>query len=169
MYDFDNTIQRFSTGVTKDNHLDVIQQYGKELMGFYFPWIIGTTANMSFTRDTIEDFLFDEHYSSWGMEDTDFSYMLYQKGYQFFFSDATSYHQQHPSNFLSEKQSLNRNIKYFCQKYDELSCYLYANIYGIKKFNMVELNELYSALMKDTDKAVGLLETLKKLLTNTLY
>ncbi|SHO51315.1 glycosyltransferase family 2 protein [Anaerocolumna xylanovorans] len=168
--DFENIISTFSVGGSTDNYRDVVEKYGNNLEGFYFPWVTGTTANMSFVRKNIEDFLFDENYTSWGMEDTDYSFMLYQRGYRFrMIDDAVNYHQNHPGNFSLERDSLNKNVKYFCQKYDDLSCYLFANMFGIKRMSMIELNELYHAVTEKTVGEDSVEETLKKLLTNTLY
>lgn len=167
---FNNIVNTFSVGISRDNYTEVLEHYGNDLVRFKLPWILGTTANMSFTRSNIDDFLFDEHYASWGMEDTDFAYMLYKKGYQFsFIEGANNYHQLHPSNYRAEKDSLNKNIKYFCQKYDELECYLFANLFGVKRFSIMELNVLYSTLLQDPNNSEGLIRTLKKLITNTTY
>jgi glycosyltransferase involved in cell wall biosynthesis len=168
--DFENIINTFSIGISTDNYRDVVEEYGNNLVGFHFPWVTGTTANMSYVRENIEDFLFDENYASWGMEDTDYSYMLYRRGYQFkMIDDAVNYHQIHPSNFSLEKDSLNKNIKYFCHKYDDISCYLFANIFGVKRISMVELNKLCQVVTEKTGGRSPIEETLKKLLTNTLY
>lgn len=168
--DFENIVNAYGVGLTTDNYQNVADEYGSNLEGFHFPWAIGTTANMSFIRHNIDDFLFDENYSSWGMEDTDFSYTLCKRGYRFkFINEAINYHQHHPSNFYLEKDSLNKNVRYFCQKHDDLSCYLFANLFGLRQLSIIELNELLNLVTEHAEEEGSLCETLKKLLTNTLY
>ncbi|MGG3280490.1 glycosyltransferase family 2 protein [Paenibacillus solani] len=167
---FDDIVEKFSTGSTNDNFFDVLGRHGADLEGFYFPWMLGTTANMSFRRTNIEDYLFDERYQTWGMEDTDFSYMLSKYGFSYRWAEAAvNYHQQHPSNFMKEKENLLKNIRYFCKKYDDLECYLFANLFGIKNISRLEVNELYASLSENHSETGNIKNTLKKLITNTLY
>lgn len=121
-------IAQFSIGNSMDNFPVLFKDYGRRLEGFYCKWIIGTTANMSLYKSfLLETELFDVNYVGWGMEDTDLSYRLFHKGGEFVMNrKAMNYHQFHPRGYWPEvKRQLNKNIEYFCNKYNKLDAYLF--------------------------------------------
>ncbi len=63
---------------------------------------------------------FDENYTGYGAEDTDFALAIKQKGnYSFLLSEATVYHQQHPvySPPVHQLDSIVTNAKIFHKKW----------------------------------------------------
>lgn len=78
LLDFENeSIYQYIVHDAPDNFLEFYEEFGKDLEGFRFKWLLGTTANMSVRREFLDEAgYFDENYKGWGMEDTDLVYRL---------------------------------------------------------------------------------------------
>ena len=78
-HDFEGMVSRLHYRDSADNFDEVVAQFGTALNGFLFGWVLCTTGNLAFHRTENSDTItFDEHFSGWGMEDTDFGYQLVQ-------------------------------------------------------------------------------------------
>jgi len=115
---FQETIDRHLFRTGPDNFDDVIEQYGPDLDNFIFGWAMCTTGNLALYRPkTQKDVLFDEAYTGWGLEDTDFGFRLQRKGYQIVYcANATNFHQIHCRS-KTEKRELVQNLKTFWNKF----------------------------------------------------
>ncbi|GGG18937.1 glycosyltransferase [Paenibacillus aceti] len=128
-----------------DNFPAIINKYGDQLEGFYFPWILGTTANLSVSRELLDSVgHFDENFIGWGMEDTDLSYRLFRAGGEMKINRmAYNFHQYHlRENPKQIAPALRKNTLYFCEKYKELACYLYYRCWNLGKIEISTANEL---------------------------
>ncbi len=100
-------------------------QFGDELVGFHLAWSKAFGGNMAFNRAGGADIRFDEQYTGYGKEDTDYAYQLYERGYRFRFNrNAHNYHQEHPRR-AGEMWEHFRNFRYFCSKYSTLEVLLH--------------------------------------------
>lgn len=117
-HDFEGMVSRLHYRDSADNFDEVVAQFGTALNGFLFGWVLCTTGNLAFHRTENSDTItFDEHFSGWGMEDTDFGYQLVQNGYQVVCSPhARNYHQLHPRG-INETEELRKNLRHFCEKH----------------------------------------------------
>ncbi|AST96436.1 glycosyltransferase [Shouchella clausii] len=175
---FSESIKPFIVGEEPDNHIDIIKAYSESLDNFNFPWVLGTTGNLSVAKQKIEKVgLFDENYKGWGVEDTDFCYRLYNEGGVFRVDKgASNYHQIHPIGqkrspkdhlSIERKRTLNKNYFYFCNKFQDLHVYLawrsfFSENMNLKKANEIinqnnksvkeELKNLYECLIKNEMK-----------------
>lgn len=82
-------------------------------------WICSTTGNMSIERNWIQkQGGFDEAFYGWGFEDIELGYRYSKEGMKFYFDDRlVSYHMEHPRNKKDLICEMQRNIKYFYDKY----------------------------------------------------
>ena len=87
---FEKVIDNISVGVSFDNNSEIFKKWGDDLKDFQFGWAVATTANMGFNRTEFKETFFDQIYHGWGMEDTDFSYQLYQNGCKFVYLPTIS-------------------------------------------------------------------------------
>lgn len=158
MCNIQDVIDKWTITASYDNKLYVVDKYSPLLIDFYLPWAMTTTGNMSYTRDNAINLEFDEHYSGWGMEDTDFAYRLYLAGYKFTFSfEAQNYHQLHERG-INEHHQLTRNMKYFCEKYNNIETHLYGQAFYSIISNgqkLIEANEIFKALKSTDTKLVN--------------
>ena len=124
----------YGLGDEHDNYTETVYSHGDVLGSFALPWMMGTTANLSVHRKHVCDAsLFDENYTGWGLEDTDFCYGLHRKGLGFALSrEAVNYHQVHPLEATSLQSGVERrmrdaerNLLHFCSKHDTVESYLF--------------------------------------------
>lgn len=124
---------------------ELLEKYGENLEGFYFPWSILVTNNCSIEKGLF-DLVggFDNSFIRWGCEDLDLGYRLYKNGCKFIKQNGIkSVHQEHPINFLDNGAE---NILYFTKKYDNIDLLLFYYGYLIK----VDKNTA-NAIMKEID------------------
>lgn len=100
------------------------------------PWHCFWTCNVSVDSKCIKDgIFFDENFSGWGLEDIDFGYRLYKKGYTYFVNkQAIAVHYPHDSIYDKNKKRRqeNKNFKLFFDKYSDVVVEMY--FYGRDKF-----------------------------------
>ncbi|NLP50753.1 glycosyltransferase [Bacillus sp. RO1] len=87
---------------------DVVSKHGLQLEDFHLPWIICVTRCISIKRESIDLVgLFNENFSGWGSEDSEFAYRLYKSSVTFIEAPEISvYHQEHsfsPENRENER------------------------------------------------------------------
>lgn len=151
--DFESIIKKWAISLSWDNSTYIIDEYGELLNDFYFPWAICSTGNMSFSRKANFDNEFDEKIIGWGMEDTDFSYQLFLNNFKFIYArNAMNYHQVH-ERASEENNQLISNIKYFCDKYKSLECYLFSQTFNsiiTPPKKLVKVNNIYKELLNSS-------------------
>ncbi|NUT95932.1 MAG: glycosyltransferase [Saccharothrix sp.] len=86
---------------------------------FALSWMIGTTGNMSVSRDlVVEVGLLDEGFTRWGLEDTDLCYRLVRAGARVAVApEALNHHQVHPGTGSKASEWL-ANFRHFSRKVD---------------------------------------------------
>lgn len=144
----------------------IINSYGSNLEGYFFPWIIFVTNNCSaFRNDVIKAGCFDTAFLTWGCEDLDLGYRLYKNNCCFVKAfDINSLHQEHPVN---HRKSVSDNIYLFTKKYDSIDLLLFyygSNIGVINHSANVILGELEE--LKKNVKYHWFIELYRKLLIN---
>jgi len=95
-------------------------RYGEQLHQLKAPWLIYWTCNVSARREQlIKVGMFDEAYQSWGAEDVDLAYRLFQDGAQFqFLRNARAIHYPHEKSYSTNMAAAAENYQYFARKYD---------------------------------------------------
>lgn len=138
---FHETMKGYTLPDASDNYSFITETYSNELIGFHFPWMFGTTANMSVAASQVKSIGgFDPKYAGWGMEDTDLSYRLFRNGVRFIVNPSSiNFHQVHPVNDIWN--DFGHNIYYFCNKFGSLEAYLFWQWIS-KKIRMHDANEL---------------------------
>lgn len=96
------------------------QRYGEELHQLKAPWLVYWTGNVSAKREQlIKVGLFDENFATWGAEDVDLGYRLFQDGAHFaLLRDARAIHYPHEKSYQNNMESAADNYQYFAKKYD---------------------------------------------------
>lgn len=157
----EKVIECYELGDEEDNYSALLQASPDEWCQFTMPWIIGTTANLSFPRCSVpEDLLFDERFSGWGMEDTDFCLALYLAGFEFQHSmEAVNYHQIHPIGTGSVRAGRRQraaeamqNIRYFCEKHQSPESYLFWRIQ--QGLSLADANTVMSTITKKENSII---------------
>lgn len=147
--DFDMIVTRYAKLEPTDNLKVVYECYDENSDDFEFGWILGTTANLGVSRKVLKEVRFDVKYNGWRMEDTDFSYRLYTKGYRFVLAKkAINYHQYHHN--ASDYMTLQRNMEYFHYKYNTLETALFVLLMK-SKLSIVEINNIYCAIKRNPE------------------
>lgn len=127
----------------------VILRYGVLLKGFQIPWALGTTGNLSASRQLVLDVGgFDEGFKGWGLEDCDLHYRLHRAGARTVVClEAENYHQCHDrSGGLWE--SWFANASYLLDKHDtaDVAAYVCRAFSREAATNLSELNEVLAEL-----------------------
>jgi GT2 family glycosyltransferase len=125
----------------------ILDKYGNNLDGYYFPWSLLVTNNCSIEKDIFFSVGgFDNSFIGWGCEDLDFGYRLYKNGCKFIKQiDISSVHQEHPINFIDKGED---NIIYFTKKYEsiDLLLFYYGYLISVDKATantiMTEIEEI---------------------------
>jgi hypothetical protein len=104
----------------------IIADASGDISSFRLGWMLGTTGNMSVSRQRIiEAGLFDESFSRWGIEDTELCFRLCQAGARLAISqEALNYHQLHARS-PQWNDEWHRNFSLFWEKYDSVQIPLY--------------------------------------------
>lgn len=107
--------------------MPTLEAFSDELTPFRLCWSLGTTGNMSVTRERLlEVGMFDEAFSQWGLEDTELSYRLVHGGHRVMVNrQALNFHQIHP-NSPTRLEEWHKNYRYFAGKHDSIQLSLYA-------------------------------------------
>ena len=128
MIDVDDVDQSVASMRQAGHHLDIresfYQRYGEQLSILPAPWVMYWTCNVSARKDRLLDAgLFDEHFTSWGAEDIDLAYRLFQGGSQFVLNrQAAAIHYPHDKSYESNMASAAGNYQYFARKYNNPIC-----------------------------------------------
>ncbi|WP_078551843.1 glycosyltransferase [Bacillus alkalicellulosilyticus] len=130
------------TLMSVDHHYfanEIVEQYGEEFNGFYFPWMAFLTGNVSFRKDFIKEVgMFDEEFVLYGYEDWELGYRLYKAGAIFKAKkELATYHQEHP---ISENKWNEAVINYdrFTKKHPDFDVY----VQGLEIARIVNLHEM---------------------------
>lgn len=143
VHDFENIMSKSQVYVPRDNYQDVINIHTEQLHNFKFGWVMATTGNMGYSRKNAQTVKFDEKYKGWGLEDNDFSYQLFKKGFTFKFNmKAINYHQAHERG-SNERNEIILNFKYFVEKFKSLEVFLFRHVYS-GNLSIVEANSILS-------------------------
>lgn len=122
--------------------MPTLEAFGDDLSAFRLCWSLGTTGNMSVTRERLlEVGMFDEAFSQWGLEDTELSYRLVHAGHRTVVNrDALNFHQIH-ANSPTRLAEWHENYRYFARKHDSIQLSLYALLLE-RKLTPVEAQRL---------------------------
>ncbi|TBR43560.1 glycosyltransferase [Marinomonas agarivorans] len=95
------------------------QRYSEALHKLKAPWLVYWAGNASAPRQLLIDVgLFDEHFTSWGAEDVELGYRLFQAGAHFALNrQACAIHYPHAKSYQNNMQSAAGNYQYFANKY----------------------------------------------------
>jgi len=90
------------------------REFGNDLQKWPAPYFVCWTCNISARRDMIlESGLFDERFTSWGIEDIDFGIMQYKNNVKFVLArDASSIHFPHGKTYTSDSAKLLEKVAY---------------------------------------------------------
>jgi glycosyltransferase involved in cell wall biosynthesis len=93
--------------------------YTEEFHDLPAPWIIFWTCNVSVSTPLSRQAGgFDEEFRSWGGEDLDFGYRLFNAGAKFILNrNASAIHYPHPKNHADNNRSAMANYRYMAEKY----------------------------------------------------
>ena len=93
--------------------------YTDEFHDLPAPWIIFWTCNVSVPTPLARSVGgFDEAFRSWGGEDLDFGYRLFNAGAKFILNrNASAIHCPHPKSFADNNRSAVANYRYMAEKY----------------------------------------------------
>lgn len=92
---------------------------GFDLSRLTSPWAVFWTGHVSFKKEAAIDINgFDENFRSWGGEDVDFGYRLYQKNFNFLMLNSIhSIHYPHDKDPDDKMKSGIKNLNYMNDKY----------------------------------------------------
>ena len=93
--------------------------YTEEFHDLPAPWIIFWTCDVSVPTALARSVgAFDEAFRTWGGEDLDFGYRLFNAGAKFILNrQASAIHVPHPKNFADNNKSAMVNYRYMAEKY----------------------------------------------------
>jgi glycosyltransferase involved in cell wall biosynthesis len=118
--DLDETIRRMEA----DNQWPDVREhfyarYTDVFHGLPAPWVIFWACNVSVSTELTRSVGgFDEAFRSWGGEDIDFGYRLFNAGAKIVLNrQASSVHLPHPKQFTADSRSLLANHRYMAAKY----------------------------------------------------
>lgn len=118
--DPDGTIEHIST-VAKwlDIREDFYARYGDDFSYLPAPWIVFWACNVSAGTKLLRSAGgFDEAFRSWGGEDLDLGYRLYNSGAAFMLNrQASAIHYPHPKSFAANNSAAMENYRYMAAKY----------------------------------------------------
>lgn len=100
----------------------LLARYDKTLDQMNHPWFFGYTCNISLSRQSAQEHLFDPHFTTWGLEDTEWCYRLYNAGLKFhFLVELTAKHLFHDRQMTKEKfESWRTNLEYLISQHPRL-------------------------------------------------
>jgi glycosyltransferase involved in cell wall biosynthesis len=132
--------------IYKDPRDESYRNFDYKISAMPAPWHFFWTCNVSVDSQCIkDDIFFDEKFSGWGLEDIDFGYRLYKKGYIYSVDrEAIAIHYPHDSIYDKNKKirQENKNFKIFLDKYTDVVVEMY--FFGRDKF----FNEILSSFLK---------------------
>jgi glycosyltransferase involved in cell wall biosynthesis len=117
-------------------------EFDGDINRFGLCWAFCTTGNMSvMRRRVLEVGMFDEAFSNWGIEDTEFSFRLCKAGARIAISqEALSYHQLHPRG-QGALASWYRNLDRFWRKFESIEVALFY-LYTQCELTSAQVNEI---------------------------
>lgn len=102
---------------------EIIQLYGKELIGFQYPWLTFCTGNLSIEKNTFKELKgFDESFLR--LEDWELGYRIYKHGGKFKFSEEVEAYQQLSPINPKRKEIQHEAYLKLCEKHPDLDIYL---------------------------------------------
>ncbi|WP_436376254.1 glycosyltransferase [Cytobacillus sp. BC1816] len=122
----------------------LFDNYGNDLKGFHFPWILFCTGNVSIKAEAIKEVGLFEEYPGYGWDDHELGYRLFKKGYTFLnHIGLEAYHQEHPIAKSNPKEA-NKNFVRVFNKYPEIQLRIFAlNFLRISVPNLHLIYESY--------------------------
>jgi len=133
--DVDASIARFDAdGTLKDRRERVYEVVNDDLSRAVAPWIYVFGGNFSARRDLVLQVgCFDEHYVSWGDEDMDIAFAMYDAGAKIVFNrKAAMIQTPHEKNRETRMASHRKNATYMHEKYKAHETGLFLK-YGNRK------------------------------------
>lgn len=106
-----------------DTRLKLLARYGKKISDLRHPWFMTYTCNVSAPSELASSELFDENYIAWGLEDSEWAYRLYHRGFGFaFIENASTTHLYHDRTMTPQKfQGWKANLEYTIAKHSNLN------------------------------------------------
>ncbi|HDX9577773.1 TPA: glycosyltransferase [Bacillus pseudomycoides] len=102
---------------------EIIQVYGKELIGFQYPWLTFCTGNLSIEKNTFKELKgFDESFLR--LEDWELGYRMYKQGGKFKFSEDVEAYQQLSPIIPKRNDIQHKAYLKLCEKHPDLDIYL---------------------------------------------
>lgn len=130
-----------SKGVLSDiRESKFYQLYGDNLSEQPAPWVLYWTCNVSFSTDALRNIQgFDEEFRSWGLEDIELAYRLFQSGATFVLArEAEAVHYPHERNDAENERTDFENKQYFHRKYhNQVSELLLLTRYNLRVNGML--------------------------------
>ena len=118
--DLDATLADFvARGVWPDMRERSYARYDDALAGLPAPWVLYWTCNVSASTEQLRRVgMFDEAFRTWGGEDIDLAYRLFQDGATFALARAaTALHLPHPKSYAEREEGAIANYRYMAGKY----------------------------------------------------
>ncbi len=110
-----------------DTRLKLLMRYNKTISELNHPWFMTYTCNVSVSKELATQEPFDEHFISWGLEDSEWAYRLYKRKSSFSFIEALkSFHLYHDRSMSNERFiGWKKNLDYLLIKHPELKILKY--------------------------------------------
>lgn len=116
---FEECIERLYYQIPIDQHPEVISEYGVHLERFAYGWLMCTTGNLAMMASDPSTVRFDEQFTGWGLEDSDFAFQWCLRGRVAVCTLAATNHHQVHRRGASEYDELRANMAKFNQKYSQ--------------------------------------------------
>ena len=119
--DFQSSMARRYYQIPVDQHPEVIEEYGMNLEHFAYGWLMCTTGNLAMVAGDPNTIRFDESFTGWGLEDSDFAFQWCLRGRVTVCTlGAMNYHQVH-RRAVNEYDELRSNMAKFNDKFRHAS------------------------------------------------
>lgn len=119
--DFERWMERLYYQIPIDQHLEVMTEYGVDLEQFAYGWLMCTTGNLAMVAADSMTVRFDEQFTGWGLEDSDFAFQWCLRGRVTVCTLAALNHHQVHRRGVNEYDELRANMTRFNKKYSTAS------------------------------------------------
>jgi glycosyltransferase involved in cell wall biosynthesis len=143
-------------------------QFGNQLHGFAFPWMMFVTRNVSVHRNLLNKAgYFDENYQGFGHEDFDLGFRLHLAGAKFIYDVSIPYyHQEHFMPAAERGLPYLNNVIYFIDKYPCMEVKMFV-VMGLLQINNLMIHhtwlELQALQTADPEKGIWVQQTIEYL------
>lgn len=117
--------------------ITLFNNFGNELTGYQFPWLLFCTGNVSVKAKAFSEVGLFEEYPGYGWDDIEMGYRLFKMGYRFLnHPGLIAYHQEHPVAQSNPNDAVKNFVRVF-QKYPEIQFRIFSLHYlGISALNV---------------------------------